>query len=59
MRGMGLGEDDKQDANPDSMVGAIMRQLLSKDVLHQSMKARNNSRHRLLTSCAPSCLLRA
>ena len=40
MRGMGLGEDDAQGANPDGMVNSIMRQLLSKDVLHQSMKAR-------------------
>ena len=41
---MGVGEDDHQPADADGMVGAIMRQLLSKDVLHQSMKVRVGTR---------------
>ena len=40
MQGMGLagGEEDAETGDMDGMVGNIMRQLLSKDVLHQSMK---------------------
>ncbi len=39
MQGVGLvGEDDAEGGDMDGMVGSIMRQLLSKDVLHQSMK---------------------
>jgi len=39
MQGVGLGgEEDAEGGDMDGMVGTIMRQLLSKDVLHQSMK---------------------
>ena len=39
MQGIDLGGEEGADADSaDGMVGTIMRQLLSKDVLHQSMK---------------------
>ena len=39
IQGVGLGgEEDAEAGDMDGMVGTIMRQLLSKDVLHNSMK---------------------
>ena len=54
MQGVGLGgEEDPEAGDMDGMVGTIMRQLLSKDVLHHSMKVAT-----LASPCREACVAR-